>query len=146
MTTTTSPWSYKATLPSPDGKLTADFDEAMEVGQGAPTRGTLKIEYKDKQEVISRSAGASLAWSDDSRFLAFSEWTKNMNQVLCIYDTKEERIDRAPNQYRVIELKDFKNGVVHGIDSPIYRSKEINYEYKNQAHQGAAHNERKRSS
>ncbi|MDQ8183879.1 hypothetical protein [Pelagicoccus sp. SDUM812005] len=140
MTTTTSPWSYKTTVLSPDGKFTADYDEAMEVGQGAPTRGTLTIEGNDKKEVISRSAGASMTWSDDSRFLAFSEWTKKMNQILCIYDTKEKRIDRATKEYRVIELKDFKNGIIHGIDSPIHRSKEIHYEYINLAEQGACHN------
>jgi hypothetical protein len=56
----------------------------------------LYIENKEKIE-ISSNAGASFIWSDDSNYLAYSEWTKEKKQIVRILKL-DGMVDRFINQ------------------------------------------------
>jgi hypothetical protein len=139
-----SPWIDEAELWSPDGLHCAIFSEGMEVAMGAPTMGRLKVISKDKVRMISNGAAASMVWSSDSRYLAYSEWNRNKKQSLNVYRIFEERIDRIPDEFDVLELRDFREGKVVGVDSPIYRPKTFALEYNTQAEKGGLGNRGKR--
>jgi hypothetical protein len=124
-----SPWADKAELWSPDGEYRAIFEHGMEVAMGAPTRGRLKIIGPSGAQIVSEDAAASMVWSDDSRFLAFSEWTRNMKQNLCVFRTSDHQIDRSPDEFRVLELKDFREGRILGVDSPVHMPRTFALQY-----------------
>ena len=135
-----SPWIDEAELWSPDGLHCAVFSEGTEVAMGAPTMGKLKVISENKIRVISESAAASMVWSSDSEYLAFSEWKRNKKQSLGVYRISEGRVDRSPDEFSVLELRKFKEGKVFGVDSPIHQPRSFALEYSTQAEQVASRN------
>ena len=121
METNISPWAGSVCLTSPDGKLTAAIDDAREVGQGAPTYGTLNI----SNGMSYRSCNPSIVWSDDSQYLAVPQWTRERNQRLLVISLVRESSGYAPGLFSVLELHSFLDGKIKGIDSPIYQPREI---------------------
>lgn len=121
MVTKISPWTDSVYLTSPDGKLTAVIDDASEVGQGAPTYGILNI----SNGMSYRSCNPSIVWSDNSRYLAVPQWTRERDQRLLVISLEDQSSGYAPGLFRVLELHSFLNGKIKGIDSPIYQPREI---------------------
>jgi hypothetical protein len=130
-----SPWADKAELLSPDGKYRAIFEHGMEVAMGAPTRGILKIIGPSGAQILSEDAAASMVWSDDSRFFAFSEFKRNTKQNLWVFRTSDNQIDRSPEEFCVLELKDFREGKILGVDSPVHMPRTFSFQYREQAEQ-----------
>ena len=136
MKTPISAWIDYASDVSPDGESVARYDEAMEVAMGAPTMGTLVVIRRGREHVVSARAGASMVWSDDSRLLAFSEWTQSMMQNLCVYCVADGSVKRNPEEFRVLELHAFSDGRISGVDSPIHMPRTFSLAYKNEAESG----------
>ena len=106
-----SAWDYEANACSSDGKFSAKF-EGCEVAMGAPTLGELRLFINSKhclnlknepsnhakrlsnldqnlvkdddtfQILLSERATACFLFSEDSKFLAFSEWTADKMQIV----------------------------------------------------------------
>jgi hypothetical protein len=78
----------------------------MEVAMGAPTSGRLRVIRFDESKAeffITDNAAASMVWSDDSQFLAFSKWRINKKQILCVLRVSSMNIDESPDEFRVLE-------------------------------------------
>lgn len=103
-------------LPSPDGRTVARMDDAGEIAMGGPTWGTLTLSTGFSIEGCS----PSMAWSEDSRFLAVPRWTPDRQQQLAIVDVARGAVRILPGLYRVLRLESFEAGVVRGTDSPIH--------------------------
>ncbi len=119
-----SPWAYEANVESPNQRYLASVTNANEIAMGAPTSGILSIDGK----IISTRCNPSIIWSNTSEYLAFPEWTKANDQKLMVYSMKSGDLKQLPKTYRVLELKQFNDWNIKGVDSPIYKSKEINVE------------------
>jgi hypothetical protein len=116
-----SAWDYSLHLTSPDGQITAVIDKASEVGQGAPTYGTLKL----SNGLTFQRCNPSAVWSDDSKFLAVPQWTERMLQRLLVISIEQKTVGYAPDIFSVLELDSFSRGKIKGIDSPIHKPREI---------------------
>jgi hypothetical protein len=116
-----SAWEYSLYLTSPNGRITAVIDEASEVGQGAPTYGTLKL----SNGLTFQGCNPSAVWSDDSKFLAVPQWTEGMMQRLLVVSMEPASFGYEPDIFRVLELHSFSRGKIKGIDSPIHKPREI---------------------
>ena len=116
-----SPWLDKVELQSPDGKFTAIYPEGWEIAMGAPTSGLLWLCSKNKKYKISNNAGASFIWSSDSRYLAYSEWTKEKMQIIRVIRISDKNDRCVKNEMSVIQFESFENNKIVGIDSPIYQ-------------------------
>ena len=116
-----SAWDYSLNLTSPNGQITAVIDDASEVGQGAPTYGTLKL----SSGLTFKGCNPSAIWSDDSKFLAIPQWTERRMQRLLVISIEQGSVGYAPYIYSVLELHSFSRGKIKGIDSPIYKPREI---------------------
>ena len=116
-----SPWAWEAVLPSPDGRMTARIDGAMEIAMGAPSAGRLII----STGIALDACNPSIAWSHDSRYLAVPRWTPDRAQQLVIVDVEQGTTRVAPGRYRVLQLESFDEGVVRGVDSPIHQPRPI---------------------
>jgi hypothetical protein len=116
-----SPWAASAELASPDGRTVARVADASEIAMGAPTSGTLQLSNGMSRE----SCNPSMVWSDDSAYLAVPQWTRERRQRLLIVSVARQTSRYAPGEYRVLELHAFRDGVVSGVDSPVYQSRPV---------------------
>ena len=146
-----SAWDYEANACSKDGKFSAKF-EGCEVAMGAPTIGELRLfinsehyinlknEFSnhaktssmDKnlvkdddalQILLSERATACFLFSDDSKFLAFSEWTADKMQIIKVVRLTDMSIKTAEKPKRVVEFLSFDDGLLEILDSPIFMPK-----------------------
>ena len=144
-------WDYEANACSKDAKFSAKF-EGCEVAMGAPTLGELRlfansehyINLKNKlsnhektssvdqnlvkdgsthQILLSERATACFLFSDDSKFLAFSEWTADKMQIVKVVRLADMSIKTAGKPKRVVEFLSFDDGVLEILDSPIFMPK-----------------------
>ena len=146
-----SAWDYEANACSKDGKFSAKF-EGCEVAMGAPTLGKLRLFINSEhclnlknelsnhaktssvdqnlvkdgsadQIFLSERATACFLFSDDSKFLAFSEWTADKMQIVKILRLADMSIKTAGKPKRVVEFLSFNDGVLKILDSPIFMPK-----------------------
>jgi hypothetical protein len=121
MTAKISAWDYSLHLTSPDGQFTAVIGKASEVGQGAPTYGTLKI----SNGLTFEGCNPSAVWSDDSKFLAIPQWTAVRRQRILVISIEQASFGYTADIFSVLELHSFSGGKIKGIDSPVYQPREI---------------------
>ena len=146
-----SAWDYEANACSSDGKFSAKF-EGCEVAMGAPTLGELRLFVNSKhclnlknepsnhektssmdknlvkddiahQILLSERATACFLFSDDSKFLAFSEWTADKKQIVKVVRLADISIKTVGKPKRVVEFLSFDDGVLEILDSPIFMPK-----------------------
>ena len=146
-----SAWDYEANACSSDGNFSAKF-EGCEVAMGAPTLGELRLfinsehclnlknepsnhaktSLMDKnlvkddiadQILLSERATACFLFSDDSKFLAFSEWTADKMQIVKVVRLADMSIKTDNNRKRVVEFLSFDDGLLEILDSPIFMPK-----------------------
>lgn len=146
-----SAWDYEANACSSDGKFSAKF-EGCEVAMGAPTLGELRLfingehylnlknelsnhakissvnqnlvkDGSTHQILLSDRATACFLFSDDSKFLAFSEWTTDKMQIVKILRLADMSIKTDDKRKRVVEFLSFDDGVLKILDSPIFMPK-----------------------
>ena len=119
-----SPWSFEINVKSPNQIHLASVTNANEIAMGAPTSGILSIDGK----IISNSCNPSIMWSNDSKYLAFPEWTRFNDQKLVVYSVSSGELKRFPKNYRVLEIQQFIGRHIKAVDSPICKPKEIDLE------------------
>ena len=147
-----SAWDYEANACSSDGKFSAKF-EGCEVAMGAPTLGELRlfinsehfVNLKNKpsshaktlsnldqilvkdnstdQILLSERATACFLFSEDSKFLSFSEWMADKMQIVKILCLADMSIKTDNKRKRVVEFLSFDDGVLEILDSPIFMPK-----------------------
>ena len=147
-----SAWDYEANACSSDGKFSAKF-EGCEVAMGAPTLGELRLFINSKhyinlkhefsnhakrlsnldqnlakygsadQILLSERATACFLFSDDSKFLAFSEWTTDKMQIVKILRLADMSIKTDNRRKRVVEFLSFDDDVLEILASPIFMPK-----------------------
>ena len=142
-----SAWDSEANACSSDGKFSAKF-EGCEVAMGAPTIGELRLfvnseHYLNLKNELSNHAKTSLMdqnlvkdgislseratacflFSEDSKFLAFSEWTADKMQIVKVVRLADMSIKTDNNRKRVVEFLSFDDGVLKILDSPIFMPK-----------------------
>ena len=147
-----SAWDYEANACSSDGKFSAKF-EGCEVAMGAPTLGELRLFINSKhyinlknepsnhakrlsnldqnlvkdddalQILLSERATACFLFSEDSKFLAFSEWTADKMQIIKVVRLADMSIKTDNRRKRVVEFLSFDDGVLKILDSPIFMPK-----------------------
>ena len=146
-----SAWDYEANACSSDGKFSAKF-EGCEVAMGAPTIGELRLfinsehclnlknEFSNHEKtssvdqnlakygsadqiLLSERATACFLFSDDSKFLAFSEWTADKMQIIKVVRLADMSEKTAGKPKRVVEFLSFDDGLLEILDSPIFMPK-----------------------
>ena len=75
------------------------------------------------QILLSERATACFLFSDDSKFLAFSEWTTDKMQIVKILRLANMSIKTAGKPKRVVEFLSFNDGLLEILDSPIFMPK-----------------------
>ena len=139
-----SAWNYSAKECSADGKFSAEF-EGHEIAMGAPSLGELRlyasaeaqglnlkceeiesenVKFSQSSEIeqilLSEQATACFTFSDDSRFLAFAEWTADKMQLVKVLRLADMSLKTVDGLQRVAEFLSFRDGLLEILDSPIF--------------------------
>ena len=144
-----SAWNYSAKECSADGKFSAEF-EGHEIAMGAPSLGELRlyasaearglnlkrkesdgenenVKFSQSGEIeqilLSEQATACFMFSDDSRFLAFAEWTADKMQLAKVLRLADMSLKTVDGLQRVVEFLSFRDGLLEILDSPIFMPK-----------------------
>ena len=125
MTTKISAWADSLNLPSPDGQITAVIDDGHEFGQGSPIIGTLVL----SNGVTFEGCSPSAVWSDDSKFLAVPQWVPVRRQRVLVISMEKKTAGWVSGKFSVLELHSFSGGKIKGIDSPVYKPREIEIDF-----------------
>ena len=75
------------------------------------------------QILLSERATACFLFSDDSKFLAFSEWTADKMQIVKVVRLADMSIKTAGKPKRVVKFLSFDDGLLEILDSPIFMPK-----------------------
>jgi hypothetical protein len=116
-----SAWDSSLFLTSPDGQITAVIEEASEFGQGSPTIGILKL----SNGLTFDKCNPSAVWSNDSKFLAIPQWRTTQRQRILVISIEQATFGYTPDIFSVLELHSFSRGKIKGINSPVYKPREI---------------------
>ena len=136
-------WDYSAKECSSDGKFCAEF-EGHEIAMGAPSLGELRlyasakahdlnlkyegsdsksenVKFSQSGEILlSEQATACFTFSDDSRFLAFAEWTADKMQLVKVLRLADMSLKTVDGLQRVAEFLSFRDGLLEILSSPIF--------------------------
>ena len=117
------PWRRSYEAASPDGQWCARVEDTWEIYMSGPTKGTLIIE--GLFQILDCSP--IFIWSSDSQYLAVPQWKYwfRRRERLLILDTKEKIIHASRSIYQLLILNDFDDGILTGIDSPVWKPKKV---------------------
>lgn len=116
-------------LASPDGKISAEIRDAVEVSMSNPTIGLLVFSNGIKIE----KCNPSFIWSDDSRYLAVPQYSKNWfygigKQRLLLVDILENILYQSGKLAYYIQPDKFCEGILIVTIEPARKARTITYE------------------
>ena len=122
---TTEDWPYNLPIfrrshraESPDGKMIAEIRVAREVGMSNPTAGLLEL----SAGMAIPNCNPSFVWSDDSRYLAVSQWAYAWvlfhGMQLLILEPASRDVHIACWSWGFIQPESFCNGELVAILNP----------------------------
>lgn len=130
-----TPWNFEIQYSSPDGQKSLEFGYVGEVAMGAPLSGECFLNIGIEKYKLKGMFGGPVVWSENSEIAAIPYWTIDRFQKLAIIDVNAMELSLSKKMYRVIELSEIKNGLVIGIDSPIYRTEEIEFDIETEEYE-----------
>lgn len=128
-----SPWYFEDEYPSPNTKYKLVYEMVGEVAMGAPLAGICKLVHGNRTYSLRGSFGGPVVWNQRSDFAALPYWGPGRMQRLAIVNIPTLELWLSQQVFRVIELTHVKQGVIYGIDSPIYQAKKIVFDPSKEA-------------
>lgn len=122
-----NPWDFNTFSNSPNKASWIEYDEKSltEFSMGSPLSGCCDVKNGTKKIRLKGLFGGPPIWSEDSKYLALPRWTRDHNQCLVLIELRTLTIKELDQKFRVLHLSDFKDGIIEGIDSPIYQTEKI---------------------
>ena len=122
-------WRRSFSLASPDGRTTAEISDAVEISMSNPTIGTLVI----STGVTIENCNPSFIWSDDSRYLAVPQYSRNRlfgigKQRLVVVDVAARRAWRSRKLAYYIQPETFSDGRLALTIEPARKARTVTYD------------------
>ena len=126
------PWPYNLPIfrrshraGSPDGKIVAEIEGALELGMSNPTCGTLRLSTGLQLD----QCNPSFIWSDDSRYLAVPRYFLRLGlfrrQRLVIIDTVDRKAFASPERTFYYQPESFVDGLLVVTKEPTRIAKRV---------------------
>jgi hypothetical protein len=121
-------WQRSLHLGSPDGKMWAKIENAVEVSMGNPTIGTMTTSTGLQVE----HCNPSFVWSDDSIYIAVSQYSYSRfwgfgKQRLLIIDVNKNRKWQSPKLAHYIQPESFEREEISFVMNPFKKPMMSNY-------------------
>ena len=123
-----NPWNFHLAYPSPDNQHKIEYQNVGEIAMSAPHGGSCILYVHGKKYEPDAHFGGPALWNSESDKIAIPLWTRSRNQKLAIIDIKKMTLAISAKNFRVIQLEDFQENLISGIDSPIYKTEKIEFE------------------
>jgi hypothetical protein len=122
-------WRRSFRLTSPNGRITAEIDNAIEVSMSNPTIGKLVI----STGLTLENCNPSFVWSDDSKYLAIPQYSRNWllgtgKQRLVVVDVAEQKGWRSRKLAYYIQLETFYEGQLTVTIDPTRKARTVTYD------------------
>ena len=110
-----------------------EYTSLYEIGMGAPISGICRLKKKDGSTfLVGENCGGPALWNESGLKVAIPFWEKSFFrgkiQKIGIVDLKKNTLTKFKKKFNVLNLETFENNIIKGIDSPIYKSKNIEFE------------------
>jgi len=122
-----NPWDFNTTKVSPNKLYILKFQLISEIAMGGPLSGNYVLEIDNKKITLPGSYGGPVIWNNFSSKVAIPKWTDNRLQKISIIDIKKKKLLTSKRTFKVLELKKFEGNIIKGIDSPIYKALEFEF-------------------
>lgn len=126
------PWIFSnrdECLHAPNGSARLLYEGLKSLAAGAPLSGKCNLLSTNSKILLGNEFGGPPAWSANSSYVAIPRWISSFGSnnlqkiyVLCIGDFT---IAETFEEFRVVHLLDFSGSMIRGIDSPNYRTNNI---------------------
>jgi hypothetical protein len=122
-------WRRSFRLSSPDGRITAEIANAVEVSMSNPTIGTLVL----STGLTIENCNPSFVWSDDSKYLAVPQYSRNWilgigKQRLVVVDVAEQKGWRSRKLACYIQPETFCEGHLTVTIEPARKTRTVTYD------------------
>lgn len=122
-------WDFSNTTPNlvaPNGKHRIEYEHLYEIAMGAPLCGLCFLVLENHTRIkISDCAGGPPIWNAESTQVCFPVWTKHREQQIVLVNLSLNTVVTFAKLFRVLEIKLFTEGILKGLDSPLYKSEDI---------------------
>jgi len=120
-----------------ENNATLEYSNLYEIGMGAPISGICKLNRKGENTVlIGNNCGGPGLWNESGLKIAIPIWKnsffKGKIQKIGIFDLKKNTLTKYKKKFRVLNLETFKKNTIKGIDSPIHKTKNIEFSIENE--------------
>jgi|ERR1035438_1216854 hypothetical protein len=120
-------WRRYHQATSPDGKLVARINPAVEISMGNPTFGTLCMSHG----LHIPNCNPSFIWSDDSQFLAVPQFFMSVihfnRQRLLVVDFRQQRVYASKMTAWYFQPETFVGGTLGVTINPFYSKRTVEF-------------------
>lgn len=124
-------WDFSNTdkcLTSPNRRYKIEYHNLYEIAMGAPLIGRCSLIVNNHVTIpINNSAGGPVVWSSNSLSFCLPIWNKQRSQYIQVFNLKENTKITYSKCFRVLEISEFKDSIINGVDSPIYKSSKVSF-------------------
>jgi hypothetical protein len=116
-----------------ENNATLEYSNLNEIGMGAPISGICKLAKNGINDIlIDNNCGGPAVWNEIGLKVAIPIWEKSFLkgtfQRIGILDLKRNTLTKYKKKYRVLNLGTFNNNVIKGFDSPIHKTKIVEFD------------------
>ena len=120
-----------------ENNATLEYSNLYEIGMGAPISGICKLNKRGEDFVlIGNNCGGPALWNESGLKIAIPIWEnsffKGKIQKIGIFDLEKNTLTKYKKKFRVLNLETFNKNTIKGIDSPIHKSKNIEFNIENE--------------
>jgi hypothetical protein len=119
-----------------ENNATLEYSNLYEIGMGAPISGICKLNKNGGNIIIAVNCGGPALWNESGLKLAIPIWENSFLrgkiQKIGIVDLEKNTLTKYKKKFRVLNLESFNNNKITGIDSPIHKSKTIEFNIENE--------------
>jgi hypothetical protein len=116
---------------------TLEYSNQNEIEMREPISGICKLSKKGVNDfIIGNNCGGPAVWNESGLKIAIPFWEKSFFkgkfQRIGILDLEKQTLTKYKKEFRILNLISFKNKLIKGIDSPIHKTKLIEFDYQNE--------------
>ena len=132
-----NPWDFNSLITFENFEGHLIFEDLKEVGMGAPISGACYFVDKKNRKILvnNRCAGPPIL-NDEKTKIAIPIWRNSFfrgtHQKLCILDVNGLELTIFKKPFQVLDLRAFNYNSIKGFDSPLQKTKVIDFNILNE--------------
>lgn len=110
---------------SPNKRYRIEYSNLNEFHMGSPMGGECYLVGNNNEKcLIDEWCGGPPVWSQDNK-VAIGKWVANGIQKIYLVDPVKMEITVFKEVFTIVNLRDFADGIIRGVESPVYKPMDI---------------------